>query len=81
MYLRTKVIVGHSKKVNQNTNFVKHLLIVNNFIITAIMKFDKTRFHLISMMDDLKILYQRRHQADNDTDLGLAKNPPMLKLA
>ena len=80
MYLRTKVIVGHSKKVNQNTIFVKHLLIVNNLIITAIMKFDKTRFCLVNMflvstIDDLEILYQRRHSADNDTGLEPAKDP------
>ena len=36
---------------------------------------------LVSTIDDLEILYQRRHSTDNDTGLEPAKDPTMLKLA
>ena len=32
-------------------------------------------------MDDLKILCHRKHSTDKSTNLGLAKDPPMFKLA
>ena len=50
------------------------------------MAIEKTQFRLVSMflisvMDDLYILYERKHYVDNDTSLGLAKDPLILKLA
>ena len=35
----------------------------------------------ISTMDDLEIMYERKHSIDNGIDLGPAKDPPILKLA
>ena len=51
------------------------------FLISAMDDLELVNMFLVSTMDDLEILYERKYQANNDTSLGLAKDPLMLKLA
>ena len=57
-----------------------------SFIILFFILDDKTRFHLISMflvsmMDDVEILFTRNKQCGEDTNVGSTEEPSMLKLA
>ena len=50
------------------------------YLVSTMDDLEFVSMFLVNTMDDQEILYQSKHQVDNDTGLGLAMDSPMLKL-